>query len=120
MSENNEQYFSEEEFTEKHLERMSELSKIFGKAKGELAKLDLQRKALKAVLMKEAEIAGATSIQKQERDAYADERFWTITEAIGNAQRISSEAWYSYDIFKIRFEKWRTERADFRSASSMR
>jgi uncharacterized protein YPO0396 len=108
---------SEEEFTERCLHRMSQLSKIFAKNKGDLERLQQQRKALKAILMQEAEKRNITSLQKQERDAYADERFWAIAEAIGVAQQKSTEAYYQLKIFEIKFEKWRTGRADFRAAA---
>lgn len=112
--------YSEEEFTERHLEELSRLSKMYAKAKGDLARLEQQRKHLKALLMQEAEKKGASSIQKQERDAYADKRFFLIAEAIGVAQRTTSQAWYDYDIIKVKFEKWRTERADVRAAANLR
>lgn len=112
--------YSEEEFTEQNLHEMSQLSKTFAKNKGELEKLNQQRKALKGLLMQEAEKNGVTSIQKQERDAYADEKYWLISEAIGVAQEKSSGAYYQLKIQEIRFEKWRTERADFRASANMR
>ena len=112
---------SEEEFTERSLHRMSVLSKIFADNKAELEKLNQQRKSLKAILMQEAESKrNITSLQKQERDAYADERMWAIAEAIGVAQRKSSQAYYEWKLYEIRFEKWRTERADFRASANLR
>jgi hypothetical protein len=117
---NDYEQFSEEEFTEQSLERMSVLAKKFAKAKGESKALEQQRKALKAIIMKEAEERGIGSAQKQERDAYADPRFSLIAEAIGVAARIEAQSKLEYDIMNIRFEKWRTERADYRSAMNMR
>ena len=111
---------SEEEFTERSLHRMSVLSKIFSENKGELEKLQQQRKSLKAILMQEAEKRNITSLQKQERDAYADQRMIAIAEAIGVAQRKSSQAYYEWKLYEISFEKWRTERADFRASANLR
>ena len=111
---------TEEEFNEKMLDDMQELGRKYAKAKGNKTKLEHMRKAVKSTLMKEAEARGVTSIQKQEREAYADFRYYQVIEALGIAQEEETFAWVQYDSLKIRFEKWRTERADFRAAANLR
>lgn len=121
MNNQNDNINSDDEFTEKNLEEMSRLSYVFAEAKSNRVALESQRKALRAVLMKEAEVNhGITSAAKQEREAEADFRYFQIIDALKTAQHNESLAYMQIEIQKIRFEKWRTERADFRASLTLR
>jgi hypothetical protein len=119
MSGNNGEY-SEEMFTEEMLEKMSTLGRKYAKYKGQRISLDPQRRALRSSLMREAEKNGVSQIAKQQRDAEADFRYLQICDALGVAAEMETSAWIEYEILKTRFEKWRTERADYRAAMNMR
>ena len=112
--------YNSEELEEKFFVDFSRLGKIFAQAKSERSGLEQYRKSLRAKLMVEASVNGAKSFQAQQRDAEADPRYEQIIAAYEAAVLKESSAYMELEILRLKFEKWRTSRADERAAMNMR
>ena len=102
-----------EEITEQHMHKLRELGKKYAKAKAELSFLDHNRKILLAKLMKEHQINSNTgkmdSVNAQEREARADQRYIDHIKALAIAIEKESELAWEKEIVRINFETWKTK-----------
>jgi hypothetical protein len=112
--------YNSEELEEEFFLEFSRLSDIFAQAKSERAGLEQYRKALRAKLMVEAAENGAKSFQAQQRDAEADPQYFEIIAAFQAAMLKESRSYMQLEILRLKFEKWRTSRADERAAMNLR
>lgn len=115
------QNMSNEEFGEREIQFMRMLSFKFAKAKADRTKLEHARKALKAsiALEKKANLA-KMSVQQQILEAEADPRYHQLLEALHTATELEARYYWELELGKIKFEKWRTVRADSRAAANLR
>jgi prolyl oligopeptidase PreP (S9A serine peptidase family) len=72
------------------------------------------RKILKARLMKKAQLAGHTSVQAQEREAYGNPEYEKVIDAIQIATEEETKAYWELEMFKTEIDVWRTEQANNR------
>lgn len=112
--------FNSEQEEEKFFDEFSRLGQMFAQAKSEREGLGQYRKALRAQIMVEASERGVKSFQGQQRDAEADPRYFEIISAYEAAVLKESRAFMEIELLKLRFEKWRTSRADERAAMNLR
>jgi hypothetical protein len=112
--------YNSEELQEEFFAQFSRLGKIFAQAKSERSGLEQYRKTLRARIMVEASANGVKSFQAQQRDAEADIRYEQIIIAFEAAVLKESSAYMEIEILRLKFEKWRTSRADERAAMNMR
>ena len=102
-----------EEITEQHMHKLRELGKKYAKAKAELSFLDHNRKILLAKLMKEHQSNSNTgkmdSVNAQEREARADQRYIDHIKALAIAIEKESELAWEKEIVRINFETWKTK-----------
>lgn len=96
------------------------LGDLFAQAKSERSGLDHYRKSLRSRLMVEASKNGSKSNQSQQRDAEASEEYYEIISAFEAAVLKESSAYMKLELLRLKFEKWRTTRADERAAMNMR
>jgi hypothetical protein len=85
-------------------------------AKGHLAELEAFKSSLKAILMKESSVS---TLAAQEREAYADKRYQTHIQAIGQATKMAEELRWKLICAQMRFDAWRTEQASNRNMDKM-
>tara|TARA_B100002019_G_C21253849_1_gene592725 strand:- start:1417 stop:1770 length:354 start_codon:yes stop_codon:yes gene_type:complete len=116
----NDNFESEEEFTEYHIAKMEELSVKFAKAKADRNYLDNYRKTLRAKIALEHSQKGVKSFQSQTLLAEADDRYLEIIKALHTATRIETQCYWELERIKIQFERWRTIRADYRASMNMK
>ena len=116
----NEQFESEEEFTEYHIQEINKLSAKFAKAKAERSYLENYRKSLRASIALEYAEQGIKSFQAQTLHAEADDRYKQILKALKTATQIETQCYWDLESLRIQFEKWRTQRADFRASMNLR
>ena len=102
-----------EEITEQHMHKLRELGKKYAKAKAELSFLDHNRKILLARLRKEPQINSNTgkmdSVNAQEREARADQRYSDHIKALSVAVQNEAELSFEITIVRINFETWKTK-----------
>ena len=102
-----------EEITEQHMHILRGLGKAHAKAKGQLSLLDHNRKILLSTLMKEKMINSNTgkmdSVNAQEREARADQRYIDHIKALAIAIEKESELAWEKEIVRINFETWKTK-----------
>jgi len=102
-----------EEITEQHMHILRGLGKDHAKAKGQLSLLDHNRKILLSTLMKEKMINSNTgkmdSVNAQEREARADQRYIDHIKALAIAIEKESELAWEKEIVRINFETWKTK-----------
>jgi hypothetical protein len=114
-------YESEDEFQESKFVEMARLGSLWGKYKSKSEQLNYHRKAIRSTLMQEFERVNKVSAHsKQLRDAEADERYLQICDAHATSIELEIRYKVEYEVYKLRFEKWRTDRADHRTAMNMR
>lgn len=88
--------------------------KKFAEFKAKRITFENYRKILKARLMKKAGSNGHNSVQAQEREAYADQEYERVIEAIQIATEEETKAYWELEMFKTEIEVWRTEQANNR------
>lgn len=86
----------------------------FAKAKAERVYLEEFRKSKKAILMKEAEISGVTAVNGQEREAYANEEYRQLIDALSVAVETEEKLKWQMLGAQLRVDIWRTEQANNR------
>ena len=95
------------------MHKLRELGKKYAKAKAELSFLDHNRKILLAKLMKEQQINSNTgkmdSVNAQEREARADQRYSDHIKALSLAVQNEAELSFEITIVRINFETWKTK-----------
>ena len=102
-----------EEHTEKKMHELRKLGKDHAEAKKNLTKLEHGRKILLSVIMKEKMINSNTgkmdSVNAQEREARADERYEKHIDKLANAVGKEAElSWEKY-LVQINFDTWKTK-----------
>lgn len=112
--------YNSEELEEEFFANFGRLGRMFAQAKSERAGLEQYRKALRAELMVEASENGVKSFQNQQRDAEANPRYYEIISAYEAAVLKESRSYMELELLRLKFEKWRTSRADERAAMNMR
>jgi hypothetical protein len=80
----------------------------YAKAKAERVYLEEFRKSKKALLMRDAEIAGHKSAAAQEREAYADEEYRELLLALRDAVSTEETLRWRMVAAQARIEAWRT------------
>lgn len=109
-----------EDKIERRLDQLNRKAKSLADATALCANLEHARKAVIAVAMQTAQEKGHKTAAAQEREAYASAEYrrWLdgYTEAIREKERLRLE----HEVMKIRFEYWRTSRADRRAEMALR
>jgi hypothetical protein len=78
------------------------------------------RKSKKAILMRTAELAGAKTAAAQEREAYANDEYVELLEALKVAVEIEEALRYQIKAAELKIEVWRTKESTRRAEMSMR
>jgi len=87
----------------------------YAKAKSERVFLEEFRKAKKALLMRDAEIAGHKSAAAQEREAYADPEYLAVLEGLKAAVEQEEALRWLIVGAQAKIEAWRTIEANRRA-----
>jgi hypothetical protein len=98
-------------------ELMHEYDKLCGEyaeAKSHRVYLEEFRKSLHAILMKDAEVAGAKTVSAQERDAYANERYQGHLKVLRDCVEREEKSRYHLKRIEMEYEIWRTQQANER------
>ena len=104
--------YSEEEFTERHLERtFLGFPKYTQKQKEILPGLEQKASTLKDILMQEAEKKGSIFYSKTRKRCLCRSKIFLIAEAI-DTQRLTLRLGMIMIYVKVRFESGETERTD--------
>lgn len=96
---------------------MTEYDKLceqYAEAKSHRVYLDEFRKSLHAILMKEAEVAGAKTVSAQDRDAYAHERYQEHLKVLRDCVEREEKSRYHLKRIEMEYEIWRTQQANER------
>lgn len=101
--------------TEKRRLDLLEKQKTHAKYKSKRVALEQYRKTVKARLMKEALASGITSVQAQEREAYASEEFEEVIDGLELSTRIETELYWELKLFDVEVQVWRTMQANKRN-----
>lgn len=94
---------------------MLKAAPIYAKAKAERVYLEHFRKSKKALLMKDAEVAGAKTSAAQETVAYAEPAYIELLEALRDATYREENAKWKLTAASCQIEIWRTECANNRT-----
>jgi hypothetical protein len=90
------------------------LCEQYAEAKSHRVYLDEFRKSLHAILMKEAEVAGAKTVSAQDRDAYAHERYQEHLKVLRDCVEREEKSRYHLKRIEMEYEIWRTQQANER------
>lgn len=80
----------------------------YAKAKADRVYCEEYRKSKKALLMRQAEMAGHKSAAMQEREAYADEEYQGLLRALSDAVEAEETLRWRMVAAQARIEAWRT------------
>jgi hypothetical protein len=98
-----------------------QLTKDYAKAEANRAYLSEFRKSKKAMLMADAEAKEpGLAIAKQEREAYSHPEYQELLEGIKVAVEQATALRFQIEVFKMRFETWRSKQATSRAEMSLR
>lgn len=114
------QFESEDEFTSASIDRMQELGKQFAKHKSTRSYLENYRKIVRAQIAEEKARSGIKAAIQQTQAAEADPRYHQVVQALRSAIELETRAYWELKSLEIKFEHWRTSRADFRAAMNMK
>lgn len=104
----------EDFFSDENKARLYKTAEDLAKYKGQRIAYENYRKILKARLMKEALKNKHTSVQAQEREAYAHPDYERVVEAIQIATEEETKAYWELTMFQTEIEVWRTQQANNR------
>jgi hypothetical protein len=90
-------------------------AKDYAKAKAARVQLTEFRKSKKAMLMRNAEIAGHKTVAAQEREAYADDEYVELLNAIKDATEQEELLRYQMKGAELKIDIWRTRAANQRA-----
>ena len=90
----------------------------YASARANMVYLDEYKKSHLAILMKEYEAQGFTSVAAQEREGRADKRYIATLEGLKEATEIAEQKRWELKIVEMQFEKWRTQEATRRAEKS--
>lgn len=99
----------------KALDFIRDNAPAYAKAKAERVYLEQFRKTKKAILMRDAELAGVKTLAAQERDAYADPEYVQILEALKIATEEEERLRWMMVGAEVKIEVWRTLEANKRA-----
>ncbi|WP_447361581.1 hypothetical protein ACSC95_06080 [Burkholderia vietnamiensis] len=97
------------------LDFIRENARPFAKAKAERVYLENFRKSKKALLMRDAELRGHKTAAMQEREAYADEGYIEVLEALRIATEEEERLRWMIVAAEAKIEAWRTLEATKRA-----
>jgi hypothetical protein len=101
--------------------KIEQLTKDYAKAEANRAYLTEFRKSKKAMLMADAEAKEpGLAIAKQEREAYSNPEYQQLLEGIKEAVEQATALRFQIEVFKMRFETWRSKQATSRAEMSLR
>lgn len=104
-----------EDYLEKNLDDIRTLSEEFAKAKAERVYLEHFRKSKKAILMRKAEGVGHKTVAAQEREAYLNDEYLELLEALKLAVESEEKLWWDLKMHEWAFQEWRTKTASERA-----
>jgi hypothetical protein len=88
---------------------------VYAKAKAERVYFEHFRKSKKALLMRDAEVAGAKTSAAQETIAYADPSYQQLLEVLRDATYREENAKWKLTAAQAQVEIWRTDSANNRN-----
>lgn len=106
--------------SEQRFDEMGKVANEFAKAKASREHLEQFRKSKKALLMKAALLDGHTAVTAQEREAYAHPEYVALLEGLAAAIESEESLKWKLELFKMRFEMWRTQQATQRAEMNLR
>ena len=105
-----------DEFVQELLDGMETMGRTYALAKARRAGLEEQRKMKKNELMVVAEEGeDIRQFNKQERFAYSHPAYRAVVDEYVAAVQAEAEAEYALELFRMRFEAWRTVSANDRA-----
>jgi hypothetical protein len=99
---------------EKAVEYIRDRAKEYAQAKADRTHLEEFRKSRKALLMKAAELEGATTSAAQERDAYAAPDYLQLLDGLRAAVEREETIRWEMEAARLTIEIWRTQSANNR------
>lgn len=106
--------------SEQSFHEMTGISQNYAKAKSTREHIEQFRKSKKALLMKDAEVAGHKSAVTQEREAYAHPDYIELLDGLKAAIEQEEALRWQLELFKMKFEMWRTKQATQRAEMNLR
>ena len=100
--------------------QLEALSREYAQAQAEAEYISEFRKSQKALLMKDAEVAGVKTAAIQEREAYAHPEYLELLQGLRAATEQALSCKWRLEIAKMRFEAWRTQNATRRAEMNLR
>lgn len=107
-----------DEGLEKALNFIRDEAKKYAQAKAARVQLMEFRKSKKAILMKNAQVAGHKTGSAQEREAYADPEYIDLLNAIREAVEVEELIRYQMKAAELKIEIWRSKNANRRNEQS--
>lgn len=107
---------SEEEFTSWHIDKIAETGRKYADFKSKRAYLETYRKIVRAQIAEENARKGIKTSAQQIQNAEADPRYHEVVQAYRSALKFETNAYWELKALEIKFEHFRTTRADFRAA----
>ncbi len=101
--------------TERKKIEMLEASKKFSEYKSKRVACEEYKKIVKSRLMVESQAEGVSSVQAQERDAYAHPEYEECINALELATRLETELYWKLRLFDTEIQVWRTMQANNRN-----
>lgn len=102
-------------------QELENLAKEYAQAEANRIYLMEFRKSKKSILMTEAEnFEPGMAIAKQERYAYAHSDYAELLKGLQAAVEKSVELKFKIEVFKMRFESWRSKQATSRAEMTLR
>lgn len=103
----------------KRIHELYDISNAYATAEAKRTHLTHYRKSLKAILMKEAEVAGHHTAAAQEREAYAHPKYIALLTSLADATEEAEKHKWHLMIARAGIELYRTKRADRRAELSV-
>ena len=103
-----------------NFEQLEKLTNEYAEAEAERVYLTEFKRSQKALLMQRYESdEKGLSIAAQEREAYADHNYQELLEGIKVATEKALKLKHQIEVFRMRFETWRTKQATLRAEMNM-
>ena len=102
-------------FSEKRQLELLEKSKSLALYKSKRVSAEQYRSVIKSRLMNEAMVRGVSSVQAQEREAYASPEYEQTIDALEFATRMETELYWELKLFDVEVQVWRTYQANKRN-----
>jgi hypothetical protein len=106
--------------TEQRFIELEALAKDYAEAQAQADHLSEFRKSKKALLMRDAEIAGHKTAALQEREAYCSGEYIELLDGLKLATQRALALKWKLEIYKMRFEWARTKAANRRAEMGLR